>query len=625
MAKAIRVPIWLVLSVTFGGLATLAIVVVAWGINDIATKNTEELLNDIAAREMAALEESLQTALDPALEQVSFLSRYAASGAIDLADDRRLRDLLLGSLSASAQIKAVEFIRPDLSVVVAARQVGDMPYFSGTFDGLRDAVTRYAYRIGAEAGEPSWGEPIYVPDFKRPFMSALAPVKVNGELRGVFAAIVSLPEVSHRLEDRYGVQQSIPFVLLNNDRVFAHRQMIFGDLRFSVDEPLPRFDAIGDRVLAQLDFSKAVVTDPVNGNATAFMQQVVTVGGERHLLIYRFAPSILGIPLTVGVHLPFANVEAVFAALETAMWSALVVILIAIVLALLLGLLIGRPVRALAEATSRLAALSFDEAPQLRHSRFAEIDVAADAYNRMRAGLGWFSTYVPRSLVPLLMREDSDETLASREVEVTVLFTDIVGFSGIAQRLSARRLAAFLNRHFSLLGARIEAEGGSIDKYIGDSIMAFWGAPQDQADHAARAARAALAIASRLAGDNARRARKGLQPVRVRIGIHTGRAIAGNIGAPGRINYTLVGDTVNIAQRLEQFGKQVDDGKRSAVISVSADTAQLLPQEMPLTALGAEVLPGRRETTEIYRLGNGDGEVIASGATDHGGLVTSAP
>jgi class 3 adenylate cyclase len=238
----------------------------------------------------------------------------------------------------------------------------------------------------------------------------------------------------------------------------------------------------------------------------------------------------------------------------------------------------------------------------LRRSRFTEIDVAAHAYNSMRSGLGWFSTYVPQSLVPHLMGPDSNETLASREVEVSVLFTDIVGFSGIAQRLSPRRLAAFLNRHFTLLGSHIAAEGGSIDKYIGDSIMAFWGAPEAQADHAVRAVRAAKRIAERLALDNARRSRKGLAPVRVRIGIHSGRAIAGNIGAPGRINYTLVGDTVNIAQRLEQFGKQVDDGKRPAIVSISADAANLLTPDIVLTALGMEILPGRSTATEIYRL-----------------------
>jgi class 3 adenylate cyclase len=113
---------------------------------------------------------------------------------------------------------------------------------------------------------------------------------------------------------------------------------------------------------------------------------------------------------------------------------------------------------------------------------------------------------------------------------------------------------------------------------------------------------AAQRISARLSADNARRAAKGLAPVRVRIGIHSGRAIAGNIGAPGRINYTLVGDAVNIAQRLEQYGKQVDDGKRSVIISVSADTAALLPPEITLTPLGVEVLPGRSTATEIFRL-----------------------
>jgi class 3 adenylate cyclase len=295
-------------------------------------------------------------------------------------------------------------------------------------------------------------------------------------------------------------------------------------------------------------------------------------------------------------------VDDVFAALWTALYLSALVIVIAILMALALGRFIGHPVRELANATRLLAALDFSGAPALRRSRFTEIDVAANAYNSMRSGLGWFSTYVPQSLVPHLMGPDSDRTLASREVEVTVLFTDIVGFSGIAQRLSPRRLAAFLNRHFTLLGSHIVAEGGSIDKYIGDSIMAFWGAPEAQADHAVRAVRAAQRIDARLTADNVRRARKGLAPVRIRIGVHSGRAVAGNIGAPGRINYTLVGDAVNIAQRLEQYGKQVDDGERSAVISISADAARLLPADIGLTPLGKEILPGRDTETEIFRL-----------------------
>jgi adenylate cyclase len=605
MASSIRLPIWLVLAVTFGSLATLAIVVVAWRINVIAVDNTRQLVNAIAGRELMALEESLGSELDPALQEVTFLSSYVVDGKVSSDDNQRIADLLMGSLSASPQINGVTFIRPNLEAIIAGRNIDGQPYYSEIVDGLRDAEIRDALRAGQSALSPQWGRPIYITGIGQPLMSALAPVRINGEFVGVFTAVVSLPEISRRLERGLVNPYATPFVMIDDGIVFAHPNLIHGGLEFTAEQPLPRFDKVGDAVLARFDVRQATITDAPSERATAFLEQNVTIGDGRHLIIFKYAPALLSMPLTVGVHLPYTEVEQVFAALETALYWALVVIVFAIVLALILGLLIGRPMRALADATSHLAALSFGDAPTLRHSRFSEIDVAADAYNRMRSGLGWFSTYVPRTLVPLLMRADSNEMLASREVEVTVLFTDIVGFSGIAQRLSARRLAAFLNRHFSLLGSRIEAEGGSIDKYIGDSIMAFWGAPEAQPDHAARAARAALAIAERLGSDNARRAKKGLSPVRIRIGIHSGRAIAGNIGAPGRINYTLVGDTVNIAQRLEQFGKQVDDGSRSAVISVSADTAQLLPPDMPVTALGREVLPGRSQATEIYRLGNG--------------------
>src|SRR3990170_2520292 len=104
--------------------------------------------------------------------------------------------------------------------------------------------------------------------------------------------------------------------------------------------------------------------------------------------------------------------------------------------------------------------------------------------------------------------------------------------------------------------------------------MAFWGAPATQPDHASLACRAALAIAKAVGADNERRRRKGMSPVRLRIGIHSGPAIAGNIGAPGRINYTLVGDTVNIAQRLEQLGKSVDTGADDVIVLTSGDNGR---------------------------------------------------
>jgi class 3 adenylate cyclase len=156
----------------------------------------------------------------------------------------------------------------------------------------------------------------------------------------------------------------------------------------------------------------------------------------------------------------------------------------------------------------------------------------------------------------------------------------------------------------------VEAEHGTIDKYIGDSVMAFWGAPVSDPDHALHAARAALGIAETLAHDNRRRAKKGLAPVRIRIGLHTGLAIVGNVGAPGRVNYTLIGDTVNAAQRLEQLGKSFDDGTADCIILASAALAAHLPQDIPRQAVGDQTLRGMG-IFEVYRLGKVEAPVAA--------------
>lgn len=183
----------------------------------------------------------------------------------------------------------------------------------------------------------------------------------------------------------------------------------------------------------------------------------------------------------------------------------------------------------------------------------------------MLAGLKWFETYVPKNLVLRLMRSGGT-SVQSEEREVTVLFTDLVDFTQIGSRLAPAQLAALLNEHFTLLAEAIEAEEGTVDKYMGDSIMAFWGAPLDQPDHAARACRAARNIARRVSIENVRRRAAGEAPLGLRIGIHSGAAIVGNIGAPSRVNYTMIGDTVNIAQRLEGLGKEVSPDTEVAVL-----------------------------------------------------------
>ena len=164
--------------------------------------------------------------------------------------------------------------------------------------------------------------------------------------------------------------------------------------------------------------------------------------------------------------------------------------------------------------------------------------------------------------------ELGEDAVRSRRRNVTVMFSDIVEFTPQAEDLPEQQTAELLNHHFALLGACIDHEQGVIDKYIGDAVMAVWGGLSRMEDHADHAVRAALAIARVIGEDNAMRRAAGEAPIRVRIELHSGPVVVGNIGAPGRVNFTVVGDTVNIAQRFEQLGKEfMKDGEEIVVLA----------------------------------------------------------
>jgi len=235
---------------------------------------------------------------------------------------------------------------------------------------------------------------------------------------------------------------------------------------------------------------------------------------------------------------------------------------------------------------------------RLKPGRLRELDEASDAFNRMTTGLRWFETYVPRQLVHRLMARDS--LVESEQKQVTVMFTDINGFSTPSEHMPAAETAAMLNEHFVVLVECTEAERGTVDKYIGDSVMAFW-EPDDTGVNVDRALRAARNIRDRVRTDNNTRRSEHRVAPGVRIGIHTGAAIVGNIGAPGRVNYTLVGDTVNVAARLEQLCKEVGpDG--DAKILASNDTVVLATATDGLKHQGRQQIRGRDGDIDVWSL-----------------------
>jgi adenylate cyclase len=191
-------------------------------------------------------------------------------------------------------------------------------------------------------------------------------------------------------------------------------------------------------------------------------------------------------------------------------------------------------------------------------------------------------------------------TLGGQEREVTILFADLRGFTTLSEQLTPRDLLTLLNRYLDRMSTAIEAQGGVIDKFIGDAIMALFGAPVDQNNAADRALAAARAMEAELAAFNTELAKEGRPPFGLGIGINTARVVAGNIGSHRRLNYSVIGDGVNVAARLESLTRTPE--YRTNIIT-SAATVRAAQTSPPVRLLGSVKVKGRAELVEIFAVG----------------------
>ena len=208
-----------------------------------------------------------------------------------------------------------------------------------------------------------------------------------------------------------------------------------------------------------------------------------------------------------------------------------------------------------------------------------------------------FAHFVPKEIVRRVIDNSISTRLGGIKQEITLVFTDVQGFTTIAETADPDMLMQQTSRYFSVLTQAFLAEGGTVDKFIGDAVMVFWNAPNPQADHVARACRAALA--ARTAGEklNAEFEAEGLAPFITRFGIHVGEAVVGNVGSTERMNYTALGNTVNLAARLEGLNKQV-----GTTILASEDVYLRVRDQFEFSAFDAVVAKGMTKETRIYGL-----------------------
>jgi adenylate cyclase len=201
-------------------------------------------------------------------------------------------------------------------------------------------------------------------------------------------------------------------------------------------------------------------------------------------------------------------------------------------------------------------------------------------------------SFVPAQLAAKLA--SGEGVNAQEEVEVTILFSDIRGFSTLAEHLPAREVAGIVGRHLSAMAEVVLEYGGTIDKFAGDGVMAVFGAPDPVPDHAGRALRCALAMQARQRLLNRETGTEGLSPLGIGIGVNTGTVVAGTVGGGGRLEYTVLGDAVNLAQRL-----QAEAG--AGEVLATAASVQAAP-DIAAEAIGPRQVKGRAEPVETYRI-----------------------
>lgn len=261
-----------------------------------------------------------------------------------------------------------------------------------------------------------------------------------------------------------------------------------------------------------------------------------------------------------------------------------------------------RPLLDISDAVKKIA--DGDYEARLKNASQDEIGQVAVAINGMAKGLkeghfikSTFQRYVAPTVVQALLDDPGRLELGGIKRDMTVFFSDIAGFTPLAERLNPETLVELINEYLSAMTLCIFAQEGTIDKYEGDAIMAFWGAPLEQPDHALRACRAALDTRVALKALQGKWRKKGLPELEMRIGLNTGSMVVGNMGSMVKMDYTVLGDAVNLGARLEGANKAYGTKILINESTFKAASASIVAREVDLLTV-----KGKAHSTRIYEL-----------------------
>ena len=618
----IRVPITAIAVVGLGALVALAVGVSLYLGLSSATENTRRLMAQRSETLVNGLERRIATQLQPVVRQAQWAVEQIERGTVKLDDRQALDMFILGALGAMPQVEGIAITDP--------RALNRRWRRSSAQPLVEDWSHRPNVLAWLEAGASQtgsrWQAPFWTHTLGTTILLLDTPIRIDGKFAGLFSQAVTIADLSLHIASVGAETGVIPFILYGHDHVLAHPLLISWTPSVTGrDHPLVTVEALGDAVLERIwdpDHSELYLL----GGMTEASSSGVTVGDDYYVFLYRDIDRYGPEPWTIGAYVntgtsdvgewlagivrsalsgSFENTGTMegneFERVIAAVFAGLAVLVLSVALAAWMGARASRPVRALAAAARAVEAHGFDRIRPLPPSRVAEFDDANRSFNRMVSGLReselireTLGRFVPTDVAKSLLTEGGE--LAPRQSEATVLFCDLEGFTALTENLGPAGIVELLNEYFEVMVEILERHRGVVTQFQGDAILATFNVPVPDPAHAANALRAAIEMR-----DATRHRAFAGQRIGNRIGINTGRLVAGAVGAKGRLSYTVHGDAVNLAARLEALNKDLDTR-----ILVSGATAELV-EGFDLEPRGEVGVRGQTGRVAVYALGGADG------------------
>ena len=600
---------------TISGLVLASIIVSAVGVHILwwrtAEANSHALADTINGQIVSTVQKELTTITSEARAAHTAIRTLFVQHVLETREADKREFVFLSQLQSQQDISWVAFGWPDGAFFAAHKLgdlglemmeiapvdgvikrrvdkygvvVGDIEFEKRGFEDTNYVVTDQEwYRSGMQADEPRWFNVSIHPVGARPSIAYAGPVDVYEKRQGVLAIIIEYTRFAQFLSNLSVGKSGAAFILGRDGSVIAAPDPDADELNMQrSDQPLlPIAQGAMKQERSSYDVDKKIARQVrlvAAGNAYAVSLTPLTFPGWTLATVIPEAEFLGPIERTIR---------------QLLIGLAILILAAGIVSAWLGRRVIATPLIVVVDELKHVA--RFDLEKVQRHaSRLIEIENLSNAIADMAGGLAAFRKYIPSDLVRTLVSEGVEPKPGGSIRNLTVLFADIAGFTGLSERLGDR-IVPLLSSYLDTMSREVSGHGGTIDKFIGDAVMAFWGAPAANADHAVDACRAALAcqralLVSGLTDDGGR-------PLRVRIGVNSGDMLVGNIGSEVRLNYTVIGDAVNVASRLEGANKEY-----GTEIIIGEETRRLAGDRVHVRELDRLMVYGRAGGIAIYEL-----------------------